>query len=200
MGRRLTDRTVLGKEAAAVGARLPRARKMGESHPVRRQALRNSPMSCDVAAAAFLMFAAVGGPSGVSLTPAVAETPPPVASQPLFVDIVGRAGKLKAEVEHYRTSLSGAAGFVPLPRGGAFVADIGQLSALDQQGSDWLRAHSSDGDLKCILHGISQDLQVKLTAVTAAKTGHDEDLALRDMAFLLRDNVEVIKAPPAPAA
>jgi hypothetical protein len=157
-------------------------------------------MSCDVAAAAFLMFAAATGPSGASLTPAVAETPVPVASQPLFVDIVGRAGKLKAEVEHYRTGLAGASDVVALPRAEAFAADIGQLSAMDQQGSDWLKAHSSDGDLKCILHGISQDLQAKLAAVSAAKTEHDEDLALRDMAFLLRDNVEVITAPPAPAA
>jgi len=43
-------------------------------------------------------------------------------------------------------------------------------------------------------------LSVKLTAVQAAKTGKDEDLALRDMGFLLRDNVEVITAPPQPAA
>ena len=55
-------------------------------------------------------------------------------------------------------------------------------------------------DLKCILHGISQDLGLKLAAVAGAKTGHDQDLALRDMGFLLRDNVEVITAPPQPAA
>jgi hypothetical protein len=161
---------------------------------------RSPPMSCDVAAAAFLMFAAATGPSGASVTPAVAEVPPPVASQPLFQDIVGRAGKLKAEAETYRTSLSGAADVVALPGADAFAADIGQLSALDQQGSDWLKAHSSDGDLKCILHGISQDLMVKLAAMKDAKTARDETLALRDMAFLLRDNVEVITAPPAPAA
>jgi hypothetical protein len=40
----------------------------------------------------------------------------------------------------------------------------------------------------------------KLAAVAAAKTGHDQDNALRDMSFLLRDNVEVITAPPQPAA
>jgi hypothetical protein len=34
----------------------------------------------------------------------------------------------------------------------------------------------------------------------AAKTGHDQDVALRDMAYLLNDNVEVITAPPQPAA
>ena len=156
-------------------------------------------MSCDVAAAAFLMFAAAG-PSGASVQPAVANAPPPVSSQPLFQDIVGRAGRLKAQVEQARTGLAGASGIVPIPAADAFAADVGQLSALDQQGSDWLKLHSSGDDLKCILHGISQDLTVKLAAVNAAKTAHDEDLALRDMAFLLRDNVEVITAPPEPAA
>jgi hypothetical protein len=145
-------------------------------------------MSCDVAAAAFLMFAAVSGPSGGSLqTLATADAPAPVASQPLFVDIVGRAGKLKAQVEQYRTGLAGASAVMAPPD--AFVADIGQLSAMDQQGSDWLKIHSSDGDLKCIMHGISQDLPTKLAAVQAAKTVHDED-----------DNIEVVTAPPIPAA
>jgi hypothetical protein len=157
-------------------------------------------MSCDVAAAAFLMFAAASGPPGVRLQFAAAEAPPPVSSQPLFQDIVGRAGRLKAEVEKARAGLAGAAAVAPLPGGAAFDADIGQLSALDQQGSDWLKLHSSGDDLKCILHGISQDLPVKLAAVKAATTVHDEDLALRDMAYLLRDNVEVITAPPKPAA
>ena len=153
-------------------------------------------MSCDVAAAAFIMVAAVTGPSGANLQAAVAEAPPPVASQPLFVDIVGRAGKLKAEVEQYRTGLIGASAVMVPPD--AFAADITQLSAMDQQGSDWLKLHSSDGDLKCIMHGISQDLPTKLTAVQAAKTVHDEDAALRDMMFLLRDNIEVITSPPIP--
>jgi hypothetical protein len=158
-------------------------------------------MSCDVAAAAFLMFAAASGPSGTArLQPVVAEAPAPVASQPLFQDIVARAGRLKGQAEGFRTGLAGASAVAPPPGADAFAAAIGQLSALDQQGSDWLKLHSADGDLKCILHGISQDLMVKWAAVKDAKTAHDEDLALRDMVFLLRDNVEVITAPPAPAA
>ena len=44
-----------------------------------------------------------------------------------------------------------------------------------------LVARGSTDDLKCILHGISQDLPAKLAAVDAAKTGHDQDAALRDM-------------------
>ncbi len=88
----------------------------------------------------------------------------------------------------------------PAPLNGldAFSARIAELSALDQQGHELLKARGSDGDLKCILHGISQDLPLKLAAVKDAKTGHDQDLALRDMAYLLNDNVEVITAPPTP--
>jgi len=158
-------------------------------------------MSCDVAAAAFLMFAAASGPSGGAvLQPAVAEAPTTVASMPLFVDIVGRAGKLRTEIEAVRKGLAGASATTALPGGDAFTADVGQLSALDQQGSDWLKANHPGDDLKCILHGISQDLPAKLAAVKAATTAHDEDMALRDMGFLLRDNVEVITAPPQPAA
>jgi hypothetical protein len=157
-------------------------------------------MSCDVAAAAFLMFAAASGPPAARLQLAVAEAPTPVASMPLFVDIVGRAGKLRSEIEAVRKGLAGAPAPVALPGGDGFTADVGQLSALDQQGSDWLKINHPGDDLKCILHGISQDLNAKLTAVKDAKTAHDEDLALRDMGFLLRDNVEVITAPPQPAA
>lgn len=159
-------------------------------------------MSCDAAAAAgFLMFAALTGPApggSAHLQPAVAEAPPPVADMPLFKDIVARAGKLKAEIEKARGGLTGAAATQPVPS--VFDEEVGQLSALDQQGSDWIRLNRTGDDLKCILHGISQDLPTKLAAAKAASTPHDEDLALRDLFFLLRDNVEVITAPPQPAA
>lgn len=163
-------------------------------------------MSCDAAAAAgFLMFAALTNPApgpemggAAHLQPIAAEAPPPVADMPLFKDIVARAGKLKAEVEQARTGLAGASATAPMP--GAFADDVAQLSALDQQGSDWIRQNRSGDDLKCILHGISQDLPNKLAAMKAAATPHDEDLALRDMFYLLRDNVEVVTAPPQPAA
>jgi hypothetical protein len=156
-------------------------------------------MSCDVAVAAFLMFASAG-PGGASVQPAVAVAPPSVASEPLFRDIVGRAGRLKHDVESYRKVVGTAADAVALPSFNAFRDQIVQLAALDQQGHELLKARGTDGDLKCILHGISQDLALKLSAVQDAKTGHDQDLALKEMAYLLNDNVEVITAPPAPAA
>jgi hypothetical protein len=63
-----------------------------------------------------------------------------------------------------------------------------------------LKERGAVDDLKCILRGISQDLPEKLKAVGAATTIKAQDLALRDMVYLLNDNVEVITAPPQPAA
>jgi hypothetical protein len=123
-----------------------------------------------------------------------------VASEPLFADIVGRAGNLRGQVDAYRKSLAGASKAITLPAFSQFSESITELSLLDEKGHGVLVARGSKDDLKCILHGISQDLPAKLAAVAAAKTGHDQDTALRDMSFLLRDNVEVITAPPQPAA
>jgi hypothetical protein len=159
-------------------------------------------MSCDAAAAAaaFILFAQAGPGDVAHPVPAVAEAPASVASEPLFADIVKRAGMLRGEVQAYRQSLSGAADVRSLPHWDAFSDQIGQLADLDEKGHVLLVSRGVKDDLKCILHGISQDLPGKLAAVTAAKSGHDEDNALRDMDFLLRDNVEVITAPPQPAA
>ncbi|MBV9511225.1 MAG: hypothetical protein JO303_13185 [Caulobacteraceae bacterium] len=163
-------------------------------------------MSCDVAVAAFLMFASAG-PGGGSVQPAVAAAPavpPSVAGEPLFQNIVSRAARLKAETEAFRKavgqSANPAAAPQALPGLDDFSAQIDQLAALDEQGHQELVARGAVDDLKCILHGISQDLPVKLNALKDAKSGHDEDMALRDMSYLLNDNVEVITAPPQPAA
>ena len=157
-------------------------------------------MSCDVAVAAFLMFASAGhGGAPAQMTFAV-TAPASVAREPLFADIVRRAGHLKSEVETYRHAVGASQAPMPLPRFDEFTARVGELAALDQKGHELLKARGAVDDLKCILHGISQDLGQKLAAVSSAKTGHDQDLALRDMAYLLNDNVEVITAPPQPAA
>jgi hypothetical protein len=157
-------------------------------------------MSCDVALAAFLMFSQAGPAVTAHPVPAVAQAPVSVASEPLFIDIVGRARTLKEEVEAYRHDAAGGTDAAPLPHFDQFSAAINALAALDEQGHKELVARGNTDDLKCILHGISQDLGAKLAAVQAAKSGHDEDVALRDMSYLLNDNVEVITAPPQPAA
>jgi hypothetical protein len=154
-------------------------------------------MSCDVAVAAFLMFTAASpAPVQALAIPAIA-TPAPasVAAEPLFADIVSRAGKLKLTVERYRTT---AAAGKPIAGFAAFKADVGVLAALDMKGHETLKARNTDGDLKCILRGISQDLPLKLADVEKAVTPKDKDKALKEMSYLLNDNVEVITAPPAP--
>lgn len=160
-------------------------------------------MSCDVAVSAFLMFASAG-PAGHQplLIPAVAvAAPPSVAKEPLFADIVGRAGRLKAEIEAYRTPrLAASPQAVSLADFAAVQKQVEELSALDMQGHVELAKRGTTDDLKCILKGISQDLPVKLKELESARTGKAQDEALRDMAYLLNDNVEVITAPPQPAA
>ncbi|HEX4095523.1 MAG TPA: hypothetical protein VHX64_02285 [Caulobacteraceae bacterium] len=154
-------------------------------------------MSCDVAMAAYLFLASTGPGGPPPTTVATLEAPQSVASEPLFVDIVKRAGRLRGEVEHYRTpGLKSLAAFKPLPDFGKFQSDITELSALDMQGHVELAKSGQDGDLKCILKGISQDLPLKMKALLGAQSGSAEDAALEDMFYLLRDNVEVITTPP----
>ncbi len=159
-------------------------------------------MSCDVALAAVLIFTQAG-PAAVTPPPMVAIAqvgPASVAGQPLFKAIVDRAGALKTQVDAYRDSLAGASAAITLPRFSQFSEHITELSLLDLKGNGVLVARGATGDLKDILHGLYQDLPNKLAAVVAAKTGQDQDAALRDLASLLNDNVEVITGPPQPAA
>ena len=93
-----------------------------------------------------------------------------------------------------------AAGFLTGADFTGFKDRAAHLSQTDMQGHLILKERGTDGDLKCILRGISADLPEKLAAMSAAKTVKDQDLALRDMVYLLNDNVEVITAPPTPPA
>jgi hypothetical protein len=164
-------------------------------------------MSCDaVAFSAMLWMASLNPGQMTGPGPAVAQAPVApvsVAGEPLFIDIVRRARQLKAQTEAYRAQLTktdptGAA--APLKGFDAFGGRISELAALNMKGHVTLRDRGAVDDLKCILRGISQDLPEKLAAVRAAATIKAQDLALRDMVYLLNDNVEVITAPPQPAA
>ena len=76
-----------------------------------------------------------------------------------------------------------------------FKARAAKLSQMDMQGHLELAKRGTDGDLKCILRGISQDLPRKVAAVEAAATPAARRTALDEAYFLLRDNVEVITTP-----
>lgn len=141
-------------------------------------------MSCSAAAmiSALWLAAAPTGAATIIAPPAV------VSTEPLFADIVSRAGALKAEVEAFK------GGTAPIPA--AFKQRVGELAALDMEGHRALAARNLDGDLKCILRGIAEDLPLKLKALETASTAKDRDIAVADMGYLLNDNVEVITAPP----
>lgn len=139
-------------------------------------------MPCDAVAFAAVLWLASSAPAPAP----VAAPPASVAQEPLFADIVRRAAALKAEVDGGAPEMAG------------LKARIGELAALDMQGHVVLRERGTDGDLKCILKGIAEDLPVKLAAVEAAADARARKLAFDDLAYLLNDNVEVIQAPPAP--
>ena len=79
-----------------------------------------------------------------------------------------------------------------------FKAEAADLAARDMQGHLILKERGTDGDLKCILRGISEDIPVKVSAVEGATSAAERRVALDELAYLLNDNVEVITAPPQP--
>lgn len=117
----------------------------------------------------------------------------PLAREPMYADIVQRAGALRAEVEAYRAGLTTSPTFKDFDR---FKGQLAELSTLDMQGHVDLAKRGTDGDLKCILKGISQDLPTKLAEVEGAATPDAKAQALKEMSYLLRDNMEVITTPP----
>jgi hypothetical protein len=118
----------------------------------------------------------------------------PLAREPLYADIVQRANTLRTEVEAYRAATAPAG--EALPGFDRFKTDIGALSELDMKGHVDLAKRGTDGDLKCILKGISEDLAKKLAELEQAKAPGARATALEDMFYLLRDNIEVITTPP----
>ena len=158
-------------------------------------------MSCDAVAfaATFWLISTSAVAAPAPNAPSLTQAPVSVAGEPLFVGIVQRAGKLRAETKAYESApLDG--GVDKLKDFSAFETAIGELSSLDMQGHVELVQRGYTDDLKCILKGISQDLPVKLKALETANDAKSRHDALEDMFYLLRDNVEVITAPPQPAA
>jgi len=150
-------------------------------------------MSCDIAAAAFLFLTAAGPTTGAVRQP----VPISVAKEPLYAEIIARAAHLKGQVEAFQKAGSGP-GPAALPGFDAFAASVGELAQMDMKGHLDLAARGTDGDLKCILKGISQDLSKRLEEVKGAPSWTAQVTALKEMAYLLNDNVEVITAPPRP--
>ncbi|MBN8530140.1 MAG: hypothetical protein J0M36_13020 [Caulobacterales bacterium] len=150
-------------------------------------------MSCGLALAAALMLSNPDVAAAAAAPPPPADAPVSVASEPLFADIVARSTRLKALVDGWNGIMPAADAFA------AFRTETEALAALDMQGHLILKQRGTDGDLKCILRGISEDMAKKVEAVTAAASPREQAVALSELAYLLNDNVEVITAPPQPA-
>lgn len=156
-------------------------------------------MSCGVVLAVSLLLSDPNVAMAAAQPPAVAAAPVSVASEPLFADIVARSGALKGVVQGWMDA--GAMSQADFVAGAAFTgfkAEAAELAALDMQGHLILKERGTDGDLKCILRGIAEDIPVKVAAVEAALTPAERRVALDELAYLLNDNVEVITAPPQP--
>lgn len=155
-------------------------------------------MSCEVAAAAFLLFTAQAPAEPAFFHRAAYEAAADnLMAEPLFADIVGRAGRLLGFTNGYRDLLKQDAD-ADFPEYAVFRNELKQLADLDMKAVEHLEAKSTDTDLKCILRGISADIAIKVQVLADAKDAREKDKALRELAYLLNDNVEVIKAPPAP--
>ena len=134
-----------------------------------------------------------------ALPPPVADAPVSVAAEPLFADIIARSGALKGVVQGWiEAGVVDQSDFAAGPAFAGFRTRAVELAALDMQGHVILKDRGTDGDLKCILRGISEDIPVKIAAIEAAATPVERRVALDELAYLLNDNVEVITAPPRP--
>ena len=156
-------------------------------------------MSCGLALTIALALSNPAVALAAEQPPAAVGAPVSVATEPLFADIVARSGALKALVDGWAAAKAAdQADFFTSQAFTGFKAQAEQLAALDMQGHLILKERGTDGDLKCILRGISEDMPLKVAAVEAAATPAERREALDDLAYLLDDNAAVITAPPQP--
>ncbi|MEY4555050.1 MAG: hypothetical protein RL093_169 [Pseudomonadota bacterium] len=156
-------------------------------------------MSCGVALAVSLLLSDPNVALAAAVPPPVADAPVSVADEPLFRDIVMRAGALRGIVRQWSANLESTPDWYMTPQVlGRFTVETTNLAALDMQGHVILKDRGVDGDLKCILRGIAEDMPLKVAAVAAAATPVERRVALEELHYLLNDNVEVITAPPQP--
>jgi len=156
-------------------------------------------MSCGVALAISLLITDPNVALAAAQPPAAVDAPVSVAGEPLFADIVSRSGDLRGVVRGWMESgIADQPNFLTGEAFTGFKARAAELAALDMQGHLILKERGTDGDLKCILRGISEDMPKKVEAVETAASPAARRVALDELAYLLNDNVEVITAPPQP--
>lgn len=156
-------------------------------------------MSCGVILAISLLLGDPNGAAAATQPPAAPAAAVSVVAEPLFADIVARSGTLKGVVDGWiAAGVMDQADFAAGAAFTGFKTRAVELAAMDMQAHVVLRDRGVDGDLKCILRGISEDMPLKLAAVEAAATPAERRVALDELAYLLDDNAAVITAPPQP--
>jgi hypothetical protein len=148
-------------------------------------------MTCGLMIAAALMLT---DPTMAAASSSMPSAEAPVAGESLFQDIVSRSQTLKGVVDGWIETGFDAAAFA------GFRREAEALAALDMQGHVTLRERNVDGDLKCILRGIAEDMPGRLDAVQNAPDDGERGVALSELSHLLDDNAAVILAPPQPAS
>lgn len=148
-------------------------------------------MTCGLMIAAALMLT---DPAMAAASSSMPSAEAPVAGESLFQDIVSRSQTLKGVVDGWIETGFDAAAFA------GFRREAEALAALDMQGHVTLRERNVDGDLKCILRGIAEDMPGRLDAVQNAPDDGERGVALSELSHLLDDNAAVILAPPQPAS
>ena len=158
-------------------------------------------MSCGLALTIALMMTDPNVATAAAVAAPAADAPVSVAGEPLFVDIVTRSSALKSIVDGWSASgVADAQGFLTGDVYSDFKTRAEALAATDMQAHLVLKERGTDGDLKCILRGISEDIPKKIAAVESAATVQARAVALSELSYLLNDNVEVITSPPQPEA
>lgn len=156
-------------------------------------------MSCGVALAVSLLLTDPNIGPAAALPPAAADAPVSVAGEPLFAEIVTRSTAMRGIVSTWLSAgAADNASFGVSPEFERLRHGTTLLAERDMQGHLILKERGTDGDLKCILRGIAEDMPLKVEAVRTATTPAERRLALEELHYLLNDNVEVITAPPQP--
>lgn len=154
-------------------------------------------MSCGLVIATALLLSNADVALAASVDPATVPADlSGLVGEPLFNDIAGRSGRLKAVAEGW--TLSGAHRASDFLQGGewlAFRTEAMALSELDMQGHLILTQRESQGDMACILRGVAEDIPARLAAMEAAETDQDRDMALAELVHLFDDNGAVITSP-----
>lgn len=158
-------------------------------------------MTCNLALAAALIFAS--DPTSENASVATSNTaiyaPAAIASESVFADLVSQSQALKAIVDGWMSSsVITDEAFLQTSDYLSFKTHAEDLAKADMNGHLLLKTRGTDGDLTCILRGISEDMPKRIANLEAAQAGPDRHQALEELAYLLNDNAEVILAPPAP--